>query len=167
VDVGFDLFDYTLTGKSQSQLKHDLASTDILYVSGGSTFYLLQQSNASGFTTLVNDMVVNQGKIYIGTSAGSIIAGPVLPAYLLDVSGEPITTELIDGAAYGLVNFTILPHWGSPHFKQRYLESRIETIYSPHQPPTILLTDYQYIRVTGDVIQIVDANPILAQKLSK
>ena len=78
VKAGFNITDYTLAGKKKSQLEKDLASFDYIYLSGGDTFYLLEQSQKSGFASLVKDLVLKRGKTYIGTSAGSIIAGEMV-----------------------------------------------------------------------------------------
>ncbi len=77
---GFDFFDYTLTGKSFSNLKHDLANIGAIYISGGNTRHLLKQSQLSGFIPFIRDFV-SSGKLYLSTSAGSIITGPELPPY--------------------------------------------------------------------------------------
>lgn len=156
VDAGFDVFDYTITGKTRAQIQSDLEPAQILYFSGGNTFYLLQQSQKSDCISLIKEMVEEQGKIYIGTSAGSIIAGPKLPKYLLELGEDMIDPSLIDSSGYGFVNFIILPHWGSEGFKKRYLESRLKMIYSQDQEPLVVLTDQQYIKVVGDDVQIID-----------
>lgn len=158
VAAGFNVFDYTLTDKTKDVLQTDLAEADVLYFSGGNTFYLLQQSIKSGFIDIVEDLISNQGKVYMGTSAGSIIAGPKLPEYLLDLGEEMIDEKLLEATGYGLVNFTILPHWGSQSFKKRYLESRLEIIYSREQAPLVLLTDTQFVVVENESMKIVNTN---------
>lgn len=100
-------------------------------------------------------MIRQKGKTYIGTSAGSIIAGPSLPEYLLAID-ITANKDLIDATAYEFVNFTILPHWGSDDFRQAYLESKLEVAYKKDQVPLILLTDTQYIHVLDDKIQIIE-----------
>lgn len=153
VDAGFLVTDYTITGKSKQQLAHDLSVFDYIYMSGGDTFYLLEKSLESGFIEVVQDMVINQGKIYIGTSAGSIICGEKCPDYLLD---EALHSSEMNRNGYGLVNFTILPHWGSTDFKEKYLDKRLGIAYRVDQEPLLLLTDTQYVQVQDDSITIVD-----------
>ncbi|OGN13906.1 MAG: hypothetical protein A3J47_03455 [Candidatus Yanofskybacteria bacterium RIFCSPHIGHO2_02_FULL_43_22] len=150
VDAGFKVSDYTITGKSRDQLETDLNEFDYIYLSGGNTAYLLEQSQKSGFVSLIKELV-QKGKIYIGTSAGSIIAGPRLPDYFADEDAE---LENNDG--YGFVNFTLLPHWGSEDFKERYLGERLKIVYKDDQVPLLLLTDNQYVHVQNDQIKIVD-----------
>ncbi len=64
--------------------------------------------------------------------------------------------ELENTYGYNLVNFTILPHWGSADFKKLYLESRLAMAYKADQVPLVLLTDKQYIWVKNDTHTIVD-----------
>lgn len=151
VDAGFVVSDYTITGKSRSQLEDDLEMFDYIYVSGGNTFYLLEQSQKSGFVTLIRELIQEKGKIYIGTSAGSIIAGPKLLDYH---QAEGVTLE--DRNTYNLVNFTVVPHWGSEGFKEKYLGGRIQIVYKEDQVPLLLLTDNQYVHVQDGRMEVVD-----------
>jgi dipeptidase E len=128
-----------------------LDSFDYIYMSGGDTSYLLEQSQKSDFISLIKELINDKGKTYIGTSAGSIITGPKLPEFYL-----PEGYELKDRTCYGFVNFTILPHWGSEHFKEKYLGERLEITYKDTQIPLILLTDNQYVIVRDEQMQIID-----------
>jgi peptidase E len=153
VDAGFEVTDYTITGKTISELKSDLAVFDYIYVSGGNTWYLLQESHKSGFFDLIKDLINSDEKTYIGTSAGSIIAGTECPDYLLE---EDETLDLEKQRGYSLVNFTIVPHWGSEDFRKEYLEGRLEIAYKKDQVPLLILTDTQYVIVEGDKFEIMD-----------
>lgn len=150
VKAGFQVSDYTITDKSQKQLAIDLSKFDYIYLSGGNTSYLLQQSQKSGFVSLIKELIQN-GKIYIGTSAGSIIAGPRLPDYFSDEE-----MELENKNGYGFVNFTIVPHWGSEDFKERYLGDRLKIVYKVDQVPLLLLTDTQYVHIQNGQLKIID-----------
>jgi peptidase E len=65
---------------------------------------------------VIKKLIYGEGKTYISTSAGSIIAGSKVLIILL-APDEVCAIENKDG--YGLVNFTILPHWGSEDFKEK------------------------------------------------
>ncbi len=153
VEAGFIVSDYTITGKSREQLEADLDKFDYIYLSGGNTSHLLQQSQKSGFISLIRELVQEKRKIYIGTSAGSIIAGPKLPDYFSD---EKVKLEDIRG--YNFVNFTIMPHWGSDSFKDLYLGERLKIAYKKDQVPFVLLTDNQYVYVQDDQLKIIDVS---------
>lgn len=157
VDVGFEVDDYTITNKTENQLFSELNTYDYIYLSGGNTFYLLQQSINSGFINVVRKLIIDLKKTYIGTSAGSIIAGPKLQDYLIE-EDDPLVKSHEGAQAYGLVNFTILPHWGSELFRKLYLEGRLEIAYKKDQVPLVLLTDSQYVLVEDEVFQIIDVS---------
>lgn len=153
--VGFDVFDFTFTGKTQKEIREELSKADVLYVSGGNSFYLMQQIQQTGAAKVLHELVLKQGKPYIGTSAGSVIAGPdTYPVYRLDkVEKAP---KLKGYKGLGLVNFVIMPHWGSDHFKNLYLHQRLEHVYVEDQHPLIFLTDSQYVYVKDENFQIIE-----------
>jgi dipeptidase E len=151
-DAGFAVTDYTITGKSAEQLQQDLATFEYIYMSGGDTYHVLEQAQKSGFIPLLQNWIA-QGKTYISTSAGSISAGPRCPAYLLHPEAAATGTSL---AGFNLVNFTIVPHWGRPDFRRKYLDSRLAIAYQADQVPLLLLTDNQYVHVQDDHLQIID-----------
>jgi dipeptidase E len=59
----------------------ELSKYDAIYFCGGSSSYLLQRINETGFNESLKTFVDNGG-VYIGVSAGSIIAANNLPANL-------------------------------------------------------------------------------------
>lgn len=153
VDVGFTVTDYTITGKTRQVIQQDLKKYDILFFSGGNTFYLLEKIQHSGCASVIKDFV-ESGKIFIGSSAGSIIAGPdTYPLYRLDNVKK--ATHLKGYEGLSLVDFVVFPHWGTDDFKELYLNRRLAHAYTTKHK-IILLTDNQYIRVEGDMYKIVD-----------
>uniref|UniRef100_A0A7S1A4K8 Uncharacterized protein n=1 Tax=Noctiluca scintillans TaxID=2966 RepID=A0A7S1A4K8_NOCSC len=55
-------------------LEQLLAGVDCVYVDMGNTFYLRYQMRVSGFDKLVPSLI-DQGVVYVGASAGSVVAG--------------------------------------------------------------------------------------------
>jgi len=153
VKCGFIVTDYTFTGKTRTEIEKVLNQSDVLYMSGGNVFYLLQVIQQSGCGEVIRKFV-EQGKIYIGSSAGSIVAGPdIYPVHRLDtVKDAPL---LKDYEGLGLVDVVIFPHWGSEHFKDRYLNQRLEHAYNMKNK-IILLTDKQYLLVENDFYKIIE-----------
>lgn len=154
-DNGFHFDMYDIEGKTEADIAKDLSKYQCMYVEGGSSPYLLQESQKNNFGRYVKERVENN-MLYISTSAGSIIAGPVLPPYVRE--DRFVQPPLADYTGFNLVNFTLVPHWGSKEFRNKYLGGRIEKIYSEQMPPFILLTDNQYIEVEDDWYKIVDIN---------
>jgi len=153
VDAGFNLFDYTLTDKTPEQIETDLKNVDIFHLNGGNMFYLLLQARKSGFDKFIKKQV-NQGKVYIGSSADSIIAASDISVTRV-FRDRPFKKKLKNFKALNLVNFVIFPHWGKDDFKDEYLSKRISYAYQ-QDSPIILLSDYQYIQVEDNNYKIVD-----------
>lgn len=151
----FVTFDYTITGKNLAQIRQDLEGIEVLYISGGNEFYLKEKSNESHFEEFVHDFV-GSGGIYIGTSGGSIIAGTDMTP-LQNLSDLKGLSAPVDNKGFGLVNFTILPHWGSTEFRDRWLSSETFDLIYQERTNLIALNNYQYIEVLGDKFKIIDA----------
>jgi dipeptidase E len=124
-----------------------------MYVEGGNSYYLLQESQKNNFGEYVKKRV-GEGMIYIGTSAGSVIMGPDIEPVRREET-TPLAPDLKGTKAYNIVNFVIMPHWGSEDRRSLYSDYRIQHIY--HEDfPYVLLTDNQYIEVQDDWFTIVD-----------
>lgn len=143
VDVGFHVIDFTCTGKKKDEVEEMLRATDFVFVSGGNTFYLLQQMNKSGFSQLIKQYV-EKGMLYGGSSAGSVVAGPDI-SVIQDLDDIHLAPELNNYAGLGLTDVVVLPHWGNKHFRQDY-ENLMKSEYKKGHK-MILLTDDQYLLV--------------------
>lgn len=153
VDAGFMVTDFTFTSKTVDEVAETLKQYDVICVEGGDTFYLLEQIQKSGSAEVIRQLVAN-GKVYIGSSAGSIVAGPdIYP--LRHLEPPEISTRLADYKGLGLVDMVVFPHWGSEHFKDLYLDRRLEYNYNDKHK-YMLLTDNQYLEVMGETLKFVD-----------
>ena len=88
-----------------------LTKNDIIFVGGGNTFYLLQELRRSGADKIVVQEV-NKGKLYIGESAGAVIACPDI-GYCSGMDSPEKAPDLTDYTGLGLVDFYIVPHIGN------------------------------------------------------
>ena len=151
---GFDITDYTLTGKSSSDIQNDLERFDIVHINGGNSFYLLIQARKSGFDKWVREVIFSGKKIYIGSSVGSMVASPNIEI-ARKIETKDYENKLKSFESFGLVDFITLPHWGSDYFKSSYLNHRLDFAYKPENK-IILLNDWQYVKVEGEMYKIVD-----------
>ena len=104
----------------------------------------------AGFDIFIREFIENGGK-YIGTSTGSfIMAEDTAPGLSLETYLE----NDFDTKGIGLVNFLVMPHWGSSEFKESY-EKMPHKAYNM-TTSMIVLTNTQYVWVRGDSVQIVD-----------
>lgn len=87
---------------------------DVIYVSGGNTFYLLNELRKSRVWQAIKN-AVKSGKIYIGESAGAIVAAPdTRYATLMDEN----SAKTSDFTGLNLVDFCVVPHFGCEPFTQ-------------------------------------------------
>lgn len=148
-EMGYQVDRFTITGKSKDEIEKKFSEYDVLYMSGGNTKYLVEKMHDSNVFNLIIELV-KCGKPYIGTSAGSIVTGPRLPDYYYDDGDENIK-------CLGLVNFTLVPHWGSPHFESEYKNGkRLDKVYRDTQEPLLLLTDSQYVFVDENGSMVIE-----------
>ena len=124
---------------------------DLIFISGGNIFYLLDQCIKSEFDQVLREKI-NNGVIYIGSSAGSALVGigNQLAKYLDDSTKAPGLKS--DGL--GIVDFVILPHWGSTDFHDGYQKSFAD-LYSENYK-IIPLTNTQYLWVKDRQIEFID-----------
>lgn len=146
-EVGFQYENISLENKAADELRELFADKDVVYVQGGNTFYLLKHVRLSGFETVVKEFI-ERGGIYIGASAGTVIAAPTI-----EIAGW----EGIDKNDVGLEDLTAMKLIGF-HIFVHYDESfedlvREETSYT--FLPVSIITDDQAILVQNDKISLV------------
>ena len=98
----------TLSQSNPSDIQNEIASANCIYVASGEVFRLLNSLRSTGADRLLTD-AVKQGKLYAGSSAGAIIAGPSIePASIMD---DPKTApQLTDYTGLNLTPHVIIPH---------------------------------------------------------
>ena len=71
-DLGFqvEILDISACDRETAQAK--IFQSKLLYVSGGNTFYLLQELKKKQLLSLIREQIVD-GMVYVGESAGAII----------------------------------------------------------------------------------------------
>ena len=149
--LGFEVSDYTLTGKTVEDFSNDLADIHVVLVSGGNVFYLLEKAQESGFISFIQDFVSKPGNIYIGSSAGAVITGPdIQPFAVLD--SPSAAPHLRNTKGFCFTDLTLFVHWGSENFKQAYLQG-METIYQ-EVGKSVLLTNQQFLHLNDGVYSI-------------
>lgn len=150
VDAGFLVSDYTITEKTREEIETYLTDFDVIYMSGGNTFYFLKKIQESNSADVIREFA-NSGKIYISTSAGSVLAGPDIHLTRnLEKFNKAPNLESYKGL--GLVNFIIMPHWGSQEFEARY--KKVINAYQ-NEYPILLLSDQMYVMVEDDKYKII------------
>ena len=146
--MGFMVDELDVSVASPEEIARKLQSNDYIYVSGGNTFFLLQELKRTGADALITAQI-NRGKFYIGESAGSMIVAPDIEyAKALDDCRK--APALQDYAALQLVDFHPVPHHGNFPFKKA-----VEKIIASHAEKIKLypISNAQAILVDGDTIE--------------
>ena len=150
LELGFKVIDINIVGKNEEELKELFKNIDIIFVAGGNTFYLLEQTRASGFDKIVEEHI-NQGKWYIGSSAGSILACPSIE-YIKLLDNPQDAPNLKSFEALNLIDKMIIPHFDSEKY-----QDRIKQILEDHpQYQFIRLTDNQAFLVIDEKEEIIE-----------
>ncbi|MFA6007381.1 MAG: Type 1 glutamine amidotransferase-like domain-containing protein [Candidatus Shapirobacteria bacterium] len=150
ISAGFNVDEFSITGLSKDEIETKLADKQVIYFCGGNTFYLLDQVIKTGCDEIIKRKL-NEGVIYIGSSAGSMIVG--LRIDLVSKIDDPTTAPNLNSTGLGIVDIAILPHWGSTEFREGYVKS-IESMYT-EGVKILPLTNNQYLWINGDSMKIV------------
>lgn len=148
-EAGFDVSEIDIEGKTQSQLGKILKDFDVVYVQGGNTFYLLNIVRKTGFAKAIKELI-DRGVLYVGVSAGSIIAGPTIEtAGWKMVEPDRNFVKLEDLTAMNLVPFNIFVHY-VPRHKAFVKKESAKSKY-----PLKIITDNQAILVEGNKYRLI------------
>lgn len=124
------------------------ASAEAFFTGGGNTFRLLKTLQDSGLLPLLRERG-QAGIPYLGSSAGTNIAGPTIRT----TNDMPIV-EPASFDALGLVPFQLNPHYldpdpGSTHMGETR-EQRIREFHEENDTPVVGLREGAWIRIEGD-----------------
>lgn len=126
--LGAEVTEVELSTLTKDEAQRKLEESDGIFVHGGNTFYLLQEMQRIGLKQFIRDYVASD-RIYIGSSAGSIAAGPRIDVIAAtdDPSKAP-TVDPLDGLH--LVDVVPMVHFDDPNYFSAFrasFERAIET----------------------------------------
>jgi len=151
--LGHAVVDVRLTGATAQQVSDALDGVDALYVAGGNTFALLDALRSSGADAVVAERV-RGGLPYIGSSAGSIVAGPSTePATLMDDPAE--APGLTSRRGLGLTDAVVVPHADGklPPYPLELIGRTLDRYGSDHE--LVPLCDDEALLITGPGWKVV------------
>ena len=147
LEIGMKIVELDLKKENKESLNSKLANCDVIYVNGGNTFYLMDWVRKSGFDQVITKLI-NEGKIYVGVSAGSIIPGPNIEvAGWWD--GDKNIVNLTDFKGLNLVNFAVSPHFVESD-RKLLLQMSKKVDY-----PIAALNNLQAVMIVNEKIEIV------------
>jgi len=113
-DFGYEVENFDVSIFSEEIAKEKLSEAKTVFISGGNTFYLLQELKRKNLIPYLKERIEN-GLLYIGESAGSVIAAPDIE-YASIVDDKTLATELDDYTGLNLIDFYIVPHFEEEPF---------------------------------------------------
>ena len=143
---GFNWIDIVDPSAADVDWRARLAEVDVIYLSGGNTFHLLDQFRKTGFDKWLNENLGD--KVYVGGSASTIIVTPTLEVANIP-PGDPNLPGLKDITGLGWVNFEIEPHCDNDRF------AVVEQYASGKPHPVYAIDDQTAIKVIDGQVEVV------------
>lgn len=148
--MGFvvDLLD--ISRATPEEIASKLRQNDFIYVTGGNTFFLLQEMQKSGADKLIKEQILS-GKTYIGESAGAMILSPNIE-YVKLMDSTKDAPDLETFSSLNVIDFYPVPH----HTNFPFVKAT-ENIIIQYQNILNLcpITNKQAIWVEGEKSQII------------
>lgn len=129
-----------------------LEEADILLFGGGNTFHLMYWVKKTGLDQLLVEML--NTKIFIGISAGSVIACKSLDMSTSEKLYDDKPGEYNRDEGLGYVDFIVRPHLNSPYFPNVNLDNLEE--FAKEFPETFYaIDDATAIKVVDENIEVI------------
>ena len=138
-----------LKGKNSQEVQDAFLDQDIVYVTGGNTYYLFEHVQKSGFGDALKKFIEQSG-LYIGCSAGAVITCPNID-YIGDMD-DPSKGNIADYKGLNLIDFYVMPHIDHPKYGPKtvpYIEAlkqKGETVIGLNDDHALLIKD-SYLQV--------------------
>jgi len=153
VKLGFASVDIVdISALSKDMWMRRLLDADVIYFEGGDTFHLVRTINSSGFAGEVKEIF--KDKIWVGASAGSMVTGPDLCLKLSQELYKEDLEEKENLAGLNLVDFYIIPHFGSKWFPD-VTEETVREGVKDYKHKVYLLDDNSAVKVIDQNIEVV------------
>ena len=148
-EMGFNVEEVDIEGKKESEVMRLLELKDIIYVEGGNAFFLLKAMRDCNFEKVIRKLL-KSGKVYIGASAGSIVAGRTIQTAEWEGDGNIVRLKSLKGL--NIVPFDIFVHYQSGN-----AEMIKQKIKNPKKRAKNLriLTDEQALLIQGKETDLI------------
>ncbi|MFA6476117.1 MAG: Type 1 glutamine amidotransferase-like domain-containing protein [Candidatus Paceibacterota bacterium] len=124
---GYSIEEIDIKDKSKEELRSFFEDKNIIHIEGGNTFYLLKAIKETGFDEILKEML-EEGKIYIGTSAGAYVMCPSIA--VSDWADETIDRfGLSDFTALNYVPFVLKAHYEDQ--EEELVKEKMKTLKYP------------------------------------
>lgn len=138
-----DIVDFTAIPKELWLSK--LKESDVIFVNGGNTTYLMESFNKFGLSDKIKKLL--ESRVYVGVSAGSYVATP-------DIR---FNSDYEKGVfkSLGLVGFGLQVHYKNPKFPLAETYEKVAERVKGCPYRVYVLDDQMAILVNGDKVEVV------------
>jgi dipeptidase E len=136
---GYDMEDFDIEGKTKEEIKDFFKDKNVIHIEGGNTFYLLKAIRETGFADILKELL-NEGRVYIGTSAGSYVMCPTIEVADWNPDGKD-RFGITDFTALNYVPFVLKVHYTDD--QEQKVKANLPTLKYPIR----ILRDVQGILV--------------------
>jgi dipeptidase E len=149
--LGMAVEELEISTAPTDEIASKISDADYVFVSGGNTFFLLQELRRTKTDKLIIEHI-QKGKLYIGASAGSMILSKNI-GYAKHMDNPADAPNLNDDfTALSVVDFCVVPHCVNAPFKKA-----AEKIIAAYSDTLDLrpISNSQAITVNGDTMETV------------
>jgi peptidase E len=122
---------------------------DAIYVCGGNTYSIMKKVRETKLDKFIIQEIEN-GAIYVGVSAGSIIAGPGIKIAGHGSEGDPNDVQLTDLNGLKLTDMIIFPHFREP------LRHEVESFQKQVKQKVVALTNDQAFVILNGKSKVIE-----------
>jgi dipeptidase E len=147
-NLGISKKNITYFNLTKEKLNSNLSNFDVFYVCGGNTFFILNQMKKSKvFKELLK--LFPTKKIYLGVSAGSIIAGPEIKIAGWGSEADENQIKLKNFKSLNFTNLSIFPHY------KNKLKKEVQEFQKKVKYKVIPLKDKEALVIQGKSIKFL------------
>lgn len=143
--LGYELEIIDISKFDEDYLKDRVSMTKCICISGGNTFYLLQELKKKNLVDLLFKRI-KEGLLYIGESAGAIIMSKSIE-YNQIMDDKNIAIDLDDYMGVNVFDHYVLPHLGEYPFEET-AQKTLDTYQD--EIPLVPINNHEAILVKDD-----------------
>lgn len=124
---GYNFEDIDIEGKSKQEIINFFKDKNIIHMEGGNSFYLIRAIRETGFAEILKELL-DEGKVFIGTSAGAYMMCPSIEVSDWDETGK-IRFNVTDFTALNYVPFVLKVHYKDE--QEEKVKEKMKTLKYP------------------------------------
>lgn len=146
----FKVSEYDIENKNRNEVEDNVKKSDIVWISGGNTFYFLYWAEKVGLKEILLGFL-DKGGIYAGESAGVVCQIKDLEP--IKWADNPDKAPELVKEGMQLTDLVVLPHWNDKKYGP--IMEKIKVYYESKNIKPYLFEDGQALIVDGEKIDFI------------